>query len=66
MQEVTKAVLDEIITDENDMISVYYGADTKDESAEDIGNYIEENFPDCEVEICNGGQPLYYYIISVE
>ena len=36
------------------------------ESAEELAAFIEENYPDCEVEVQSGGQPLYYYIISVE
>lgn len=64
--ESTKEQLAEAVTDESEMISVYYGADVTEEDAEALAAYIEETYPDCEVELQMGGQPLYYYIISVE
>ena len=64
--ESTKELLAEAVTDESEMISVYYGADVTEEDAEALAAYIEETYPDCEVELQMGGQPLYYYIISVE
>ena len=64
--ESTKELLAEAVTDESEMISVYYGADVTEEDAEAFAAYIEETYPDCEVELQMGGQPLYYYIISVE
>ena len=48
------------------MISIYYGADASEEKAEALAATLEEKYPDCEVEVNNGGQPIYYYIISVE
>ena len=64
--ESTKELLAEAVTDESEMISVYYGADVTEEDAEALAAYIQETYPDCEVELQMGGQPLYYYIISVE
>ena len=43
-----------------------YGADTKEEDAKALGAEIEELCPDCDVEVNEGGQPLYYYLIAVE
>ena len=54
------------VADESEMISIYYGADVTEEDAEALAAYVEETYPDCEVELQMGGQPLYYYIISVE
>ena len=48
------------------MVTIYYGADMDNAAAEKISAFIGEKYPECEVEIVNGGQPLYYYIISVE
>ncbi|AMJ42029.1 DAK2 domain-containing protein [Anaerotignum propionicum] len=64
--EGTKEVLKQTITDENEMVSIYYGTDVTAEDAQEIADFITESYPDCEVEIQSGAQPLYYYIISVE
>ena len=48
------------------MVSIYYGADETEEHAQEIGKMIEEKYPDVEVEINCGGQPIYYFVISVE
>ena len=53
-------------TEDSEMISIYYGADITEEDAQKVADFIEENYPDCEVEVQNGGQPLYYYIVSIE
>ena len=55
-----------LISEDSELISVYYGHDTKEEDAEALGERLREAFPDLEVEVAAGGQPLYYYIISVE
>ncbi|KXL53470.1 DAK2 domain protein [Anaerotignum neopropionicum] len=62
----TKEVLKQTITDDNEMVSIYYGTDVDEKSANEIADFIKENYPDCEVEIQKGDQPLYFYIISVE
>ena len=66
VMEGTKALLKASIKDESEVVGIYYGADATEESAEVLAAFIEENYPDCEVEVQSGGQPLYYYIISVE
>ena len=48
------------------MISIYYGADVTQQQAEKVKMYAENHFPDCDVELQRGGQPLYYYIIAAE
>jgi len=64
--EGAKLLLHEAITEDNDIIGIYYGSDVTKEEAEALVEYAEENFPDCEIELQEGGQPLYYYIISIE
>ena len=64
--EGTKELIDKAVDDDSEMISVYYGSDVKEDEANEIAAYIEEKYPDCEVEVQLGNQPLYYYIISVE
>ena len=51
---------------EPEIITVYYGEDVSGEDAETTAGTIEKAFPDAEVTVVNGGQPVYYYIISVE
>ena len=52
--------------EDSEVISIYYGAETTEEDAESLAAELEEAYPDCEVEVNMGGQPIYYYIISVE
>jgi len=49
-----------------DLISIYYGEGQTKENAVEIAAYIQEKSPDCEIDIIDGGQPLYYYIIAAE
>jgi DAK2 domain fusion protein YloV len=64
--EVAKAAVAAMVDDESEVISVYFGADVKEESAQALADELEELYPDCEIELNVGGQPIYYYIISVE
>ena len=64
--EVTKETVAEMVDDESEVISIYYGADTEETEAEELAAALEEAYPDCDVELNAGGQPIYYYVISVE
>ncbi len=55
-----------MLDDESEIITLLYGEDINEEEAHTIGEFLEENYPDLDVEIHPGGQPLYYYIMSVE
>ena len=66
IHEVVMQMMKKIITDEDELITVYYGADVKEEDAREIAGEIESEYDACDVECHNGGQPLYYYLISVE
>ena len=66
IREVVMEMMRNIVTDEDELITVYYGADVKEEDAKDIADAIEQEYDFCDVECHNGGQPLYYYLISVE
>ena len=66
IQEVVTEMMKNIVTDEDELITVYYGADVKEEDAKDLADAIEQEYDFCDVECHNGGQPLYYYLISVE
>ena len=66
IEDTTKKLLDEIVTEDTEIISIYYGKDIEKEAVEQLQEYIENNYDHCEVEVHQGGQPLYYYIISAE
>ena len=60
VHDVVLEMMKEIVTDEDELITVYYGADVSEEDAKAIAEEIEEQYEDCDVEYHNGGQPLYY------
>ena len=64
--ETTMAMFAELIDEDSELISVYYGEDVKEEDAEALGSRLEEAYPDCDIEVHAGGQPIYYYVVSVE
>ena len=64
--DVAMELLNAIVTEDDGLITVYYGQDTKEEDAQALGAEIEDKYPDCDVEVHMGGQPLYYYLIAVE
>lgn len=64
--DVVSAAVAEMVDEETEIISIYYGADIYDEEAQEMAEKLEKEYPDCEVELNMGGQPIYYYIISVE
>lgn len=66
ISEVALTLLSGLVTDDDGVISLFYGADTEEASAKSLAERIMARFPNCEVEFFNGGQPLYYYIFSVE
>ncbi len=59
-------LMQQIVTDNDSVITVYYGQDTQEEEAEALGEVIAQSFEHCDVDVQNGGQPLYYYLLSVE
>lgn len=68
-QDLASTVLDmagQLIDGESAIVSIYYGEDVNENAADAIGAKISEDYPDVEVEIHYGGQPIYYYVISVE
>ncbi|MCI7522484.1 DAK2 domain-containing protein [Roseburia hominis] len=68
-RELEATVLDmieQLIDEDSAIVSIYYGEDAKEDAANAIGQKITEAHPDVEVEVHYGGQPIYYYVISVE
>jgi len=66
LDAVTKELLDEMMDEDSELVTILYGKDASEDSAKELAEYLEGNYPDCEVTINYGGQPLYYYILSVE
>ncbi|NLJ80591.1 MAG: DAK2 domain-containing protein [Firmicutes bacterium] len=65
-EEVAVNILENMVNEESSVISIYYGADEKEEAAQKLSERAKDKYPQCEVEMYSGGQPLYYYILSVE
>lgn len=66
INEVTKSLINKLYNEDFSLISIYYGEDVSEEEANKLVNEIEEAYPDVDIELTYGGQPLYYYIISIE
>ncbi len=66
LEDTTLATIDALIDKDSEIISLYYGADVTEEDAEHLSALLEEKYPECEVELNEGGQPIYYYVVSVE
>ncbi|ABW18984.1 Dak phosphatase [Alkaliphilus oremlandii OhILAs] len=66
MKEVSLGLIDEMITEESEIITVFYGADVSEEEAEELLEELTNKYADIDVELYYGGQPLYYYIFSIE
>ena len=68
-QNLEPTVMDmmkQLVDEDSAIVSIYYGEDTKEEDANALGEKIGEAFPDVEIEVHYGGQPIYYYVVSVE
>lgn len=65
-EDAAFALMKEIVTDDDGLITVYYGEETKKEDAGILGERIAAEFPFCDVELHRGGQQLYFYLLSVE
>ncbi len=63
-------MLQKLVDEDSELISIYYGKDVKEEEAQELAEELEEElgerYPDCEIEVHFGGQPIYYYVASVE
>lgn len=66
MMDVLKDMLAQMVDEESSFISVFYGEDVTEDAAKEFAAYVEETYPECEVDLTFGGQPIYYYVVSVE
>lgn len=66
IEAVAVKAVDEMADEDTELISIYYGADYSEEAANELAAQLEEKYPDCDIEVNAGGQPIYYCILSVE
>ena len=66
VDEITTDLIEKLVDEDSAIITLFYGEDTSKEDAQALRDALEENFEDVDVELHYGGQPLYYYLISVE
>ena len=66
MMDAAKEVINHLVDEDSEIITVIYGEDATEEQANELASFIEENFADAEVEIVEGKQSLYPFILSVE
>lgn len=66
VDEVAKKLVEKLVDEDSAIITLFYGEDVTEEQAEELRGELEEKFEDIDVELYYGGQPLYYYLISVE
>ncbi len=66
VNEVARETVRRMVEEDSELISIYYGSDVSKEDAEAFKAQVEESCPDCDVELQYGGQPIYYYVMSVE
>lgn len=66
VDDVAMDLMEQIVTEDDGLITVYYGQDIKQEDAEKLAAKIQDRFDFLDVEVQHGGQPLYYYLLSVE
>ncbi len=66
MKLTTEEMVAAMVDEDSELISIYYGADVTEEDAENLRVDLENAYPSCDIELQFGGQPIYYYVISVE
>lgn len=66
LRATTLEMVDAMVDEGSAIVSIYFGSDSDEDSANELAAAIEEKYPDVEVEVNDGGQPIYYYVISVE
>ena len=66
VEEITRDLVEKLVDEDTAIITLFYGEDVSEEDANELRDLLEEKFEDIDVELYYGGQPLYYYLISVE
>lgn len=65
-EEAILKLCEKLVDDESGVITIYYGEDIGEDTATALGEKLEEKYPDLDVSVIQGGQPVYFYIMSVE
>ena len=66
VEDTTKDMLAQLVDEDSELISLYYGQDIQAEDAEKFTQALEDIYPDIDIDVHMGGQPIYYYVLSVE
>lgn len=66
LEDTAIDLLEQLVDDDSELISIYYGEDVSEDDAQALSERIQDAFEQCEVELQYGGQPVYYYVMSVE
>ena len=66
VEDTAKEMVAKLVDEDSELISIYYGEEVEEEIAGDLAAEIEKTYPSCDIEVHSGGQPIYYYVISVE
>ena len=66
VKETTIQLIDKLITPDNVNMTLFYGKDVSEEDANALAEELEQRYPDCDINMISGEQPVYYYIISIE
>ena len=66
VEDTTKDMLAQLVDEDSELISLYYGQDIQAEDAEEFTQALEDIYPDIDIDVHMGGQPIYYYVLSVE
>ena len=65
-EEAVLSAIEKMTEEDAELITIYYGADTPEDKANALLEKVQEKYGDCDAELHYGGQPVYYYIVSVE
>ena len=66
IETVTLDLINDMVDEDSELICIYYGQDMKEEDAQALLEKVEEKYEDCDVQLEYGGQPIYYFLLSVE
>jgi hypothetical protein len=66
VDEITSNLIEKLVDEDSAIITLFYGEDVNEEDANKLRDELEDKFEDIDVELYYGGQPLYYYLVSVE
>ena len=66
INEVAEKLMENMINDDISIITIFYGEDLEEEKAKELAELLEDKYSDIDIELLYGGQPLYYYIFSLE